>query len=601
MSARRFAAARRAALCLLVVVAASLWTAVWATPAGAHSALESSSPAAGSVTAEVPDEITLTFNEPVLLREDSVRLLDAAGDDLDLPEAVVVDDVVSVDLPRDLADGSYVVAWKVMSADSHPVSGAFTFAIGAPSAAGGVTDVLADARAADESSAAAEVLVDVLNGLAYAGFLLAVGIALFRAFVGDHAGQAAEKVAIVGSGVGGLALLLGVVAQAILIEGGDFGLPSGSALSDQVTSAFGFQAALGVLGMVTVVVSMRPLWQNAVRRLIVVDGAVFAIAGFVVVGHTRTSTPVAVSIAADAVHLAAAAVWSGGLVALLLALRRPVDGVERATVVARFSSMATVAIVALVVAGAMLGWRVVGSWSALVDTRYGVLLLVKVGLFALVAAIGTYNKIALVGRVAAAPDGESAGLLRRTATAEIVVLVLVVAVTAALTTTSPNEESTSGGATTLLTCDEVAAMEGQPGMETMDHTCVGETTTPQSTSRPFDPAAAATGGGAAVKSTSFGDGLLVVTVSPGRVGANTVSFTITDAAGASVDAQEPPRVEFRLRAQEIGPITLPADRVGPGAYRVRQDFVLAGEWEIAVSAIVSDFEQPRAALTLVVG
>lgn len=601
MSARRFAAARRAVLWLLVIATASLGALVGAVPAGAHSALESSSPAADSVTPDVPEQITLTFNEPVLLREDAVRLLDADGDDLDLPEAVVVDDVVSVDLPRDLADGSYVVAWKVMSADSHPVSGAYTFAIGAPSVAGGVSDVLADARAADESSTAAEVLVDVLNGLAYGGFLLAVGVALFGAFVGDQAGPAADKLVMVGSATGGLALLLGVVAQAILIEGGDLGLPSGSALSDQVASAFGLQAVLGVLGMVTVVVSMRPLWQPVLRRVIAVDGALFAIAGFVAVGHTRTSTPVAVSIAADGVHLAAAAVWTGGLVALMLALRHPADGVERATVVARFSAMATVAIVALLVAGAMLSWRIVGSWSALVETRYGVLLLVKVGLFALVAAIGTYNKVALVGRVAAAPEGETAGLLRRTVTAEIVVLVLVVAVTAALTTTSPNEESDSGGITTLLTCDEVAAMAGQPGMEAMDHTCVGETTAPQSTSKPFDPAAAATGGGAVVKSTSFGAGLLVVTVSPGRVGANTVSFTITDASGASVDAQESPNVEFRLRAQEIGPITQPAGRVGQGAYRVRQDFVLAGEWEIAVSAIVSDFEQPRATVTVVVG
>jgi len=175
----------------VVVASVVLTVAAFAVApvAGAHSALESTDPTDGAVLATSPDVITLRFNEPVQLPDDAVRLFDSAGELVDLGETEAVDAAVTTPVPDDLADGSYVVAWKVMSADSHPVSGAFTFAVGAPTASGGATDPLATIAAeATSQPAAPQVAVDVSAGLAYAGVLLAVGAALFILFVSTAAG-----------------------------------------------------------------------------------------------------------------------------------------------------------------------------------------------------------------------------------------------------------------------------------------------------------------------------------------------------------------------------------------------------------------------------
>ena len=164
--------------------------------------------------------------------------------------------------------------------------------------------------------------------------------------------------------------------------------------------------------------------------IVAIDGPIAALVAFVIVGHTRTASPVALTMALDVVHLAAAAVWTGGLVALLVALREPSDAGSRSTVVARFSSVATVAILAVALAGAVLGWGIVGAWDALTGTTYGVLLLVKVGLFAVLAAVGGYNRFRLVGRVAGVEPTAAVAVLRRTLGVEALLVVAIIAVVA---------------------------------------------------------------------------------------------------------------------------------------------------------------------------
>ena len=176
-------------------------------------------------------------------------------------------------------------------------------------------------------------------------------------------------------------------------------------------------------------------------------------------------------------------------------------------------------------------------------------------------------------------------------------VVALIAVTGPFTRISP-ESTPAGPDTTPLTCAEVQVMEGMPGMEQMDHsTCTGTTTT----GVPFDPTVGAGTGGAVTARDAFGDGLAVVTVSPATTGRNTVSVTLTDANGNAVDPEEPPTVQFRLRAKDVGPIAAEAERTGPGTYRLVVDFVLPGTWEVNVSAVLSDFEQPQAVVEIRVG
>ena len=125
-SPRAAGAAAFATLALLLAVAPA---------ASAHATVVATSPGGGSVLASAPASVGVSFDEAVTVSADSLRVFDPAGVRVDVGGAAHAGgDAVAVRLRAGLVRGTYVVAWHVVSADSHPVQGAFTFSIGAPSA-----------------------------------------------------------------------------------------------------------------------------------------------------------------------------------------------------------------------------------------------------------------------------------------------------------------------------------------------------------------------------------------------------------------------------------------------------------------------------------
>ena len=124
--------------CAAVPVVAAVLVGVSASPAFAHATLEQTSPAAGQVLDQPPKKLTLGFNESVEVALGAIRVYNSKGDRLEIGDASHPSgqqSQVQVDVPK-LDDDSYVVTWRVISADSHPVSGAFTFQVGKSAAAG---------------------------------------------------------------------------------------------------------------------------------------------------------------------------------------------------------------------------------------------------------------------------------------------------------------------------------------------------------------------------------------------------------------------------------------------------------------------------------
>ncbi|CAM5383874.1 Copper resistance protein CopC/CopD OS=Streptomyces tendae OX=1932 GN=F3L20_31300 PE=4 SV=1 [Streptomyces tendae] len=122
----------RTLVLLILAVAGALLAG--AAPASAHAALTGSDPAQGAVVDTAPAQISLTFSEPIAVGDDSVRVLDPKGERVDKGDpANLSGTTYSVRLLSGLPDGTYTVAYQVVSADSHPVAGAYTFSIGAPS------------------------------------------------------------------------------------------------------------------------------------------------------------------------------------------------------------------------------------------------------------------------------------------------------------------------------------------------------------------------------------------------------------------------------------------------------------------------------------
>ncbi|MEV7376744.1 copper resistance protein CopC [Streptomyces lydicus] len=439
--------ARRSAVLRMLVVAVALAGALFggAVPASAHAALTGSTPAQGSVVDHAPEQVALTFSEGVAMGDDSIRVLDPHGKRVDRGKLRNLCSGATVKygtgLPPGLGNGTYTVAWQAVSADSHPVSGAFTFSVGAPS----------KSSAAVPQQEAGGGLVGALYGiarcLAYAGFVLMAGGAAFVVACRPAAALVRSVQRLV---VQGWALLTGTTVAMLLLRtpytgSGDLadvfdlgGLQQvlltkpGAALVSRLlllAAAALFVAVLfgafarahepaeaggptdveGEAGAVDPAEEARRrkdlTFGLGIGGVIVATGLA---ATWAMAEHASTGLQPAVAMPVDVLHLLAVATWLGGLATLLVSLYWG-PPVER-TAVRRFSRIAFGSVVMLAATGVYQSWRQVGTWSALTGTAYGRLLLLKVGLVAVLVGIAWVSRrwTARLGEVRAAEDTAAA-------------------------------------------------------------------------------------------------------------------------------------------------------------------------------------------------
>ncbi|WPP30814.1 copper resistance CopC/CopD family protein [Streptomyces sp. CL7] len=403
-------------LVLLILAVAGVLLA-GAAPASAHAALTGSDPAQGAVVDTAPTRVSLTFSEPVAVGDDSVRVLDPKGERVDKGDpANPSGTTYSVPLVSGLPDGTYTVAYQVVSADSHPVAGAFTFSIGAPSE----TTVSVSAQASDDG------LVGWLYGLgryvSYAGFVVLAGGAAFVLACWAPGARVRAVQRLVVSGW----LALTAATLGLLLLRGSY------TTSGRVGDVFDLELLGDVLQTKTgaALVSRLLLLAAAALFIAVLFGAYartadaapdhpgdgdggepdkrdltlgLALGGTVVAAglaaswamseHASQGLQAGVAMPVDVVHLLAVAAWLGGLTALLVALyRAPVETPVGRDAVRRFSRLAFGSVVTLAVTGVYQSWRQLGSWSAFTDTRYGQLLLVKIALVAVMVAVAFLSR-----------------------------------------------------------------------------------------------------------------------------------------------------------------------------------------------------------------
>lgn len=500
---------------LVVVVLIVLGPALGAS---AHAVVEETDPVDGARLEEAPEHVSVRFSEPVELTEGAIRIFDSSGRRVESGEARPVDsgEVVEVDSGH-LPQGTYIVAWRVVSLDGHPIRGAFVFGVGEG-------EVAVDQGIIDEvlgSQAPARAAGAVVRWVTYLAGLLATGIAVFSAFVL----RAFLRVPALGAAVrwaASVAALASVSAIPI------FAAEAQATWPEALASSVGLAAFLRVAAMAVLFFSARgssPAW--------VAGGASLLVAAELATGHTRTTEPLLVVMAADAVHVAGAAFWLGGLVALLVARRHLREDAERAaTVVGRFSALAVRFVLALVIAGLAMAWVQVGGLPALTSTAYGRTLIAKLVAGAAVLGVAVYNNRVLVPRIMSGegPDLPALERLRSTVRAEVVGLAVVIALTAVLVDLPPAAEAVGGPFSTYV---------------------------------------------------EFDDGELNLVVDPNRAGTNQVHAYVLDAAGSPADVEGAAVLEFHFPAEDIGPIVRQPMYVGTGHWiHTGPELAVAGEWHI---------------------
>ena len=550
----------------------------WAAPAYAHAELETTNPADQAVVATSPKQIVLTFSEGVAVQADGVRVLNGDADRMSLGKATAKDSVVTVPVSDTLAKGGYVVAWRVLSADGHPVRGSFQFYVG------GRTNL--DTGLADKAFQASgddrdEVLGAVLRVLSLIGSLGAAGAVLVGGWLGrdDEPSPVTRLVATLAS-VSILALLAQLPLSASLATGRGWGsIGEAGVLGTVLSDGVGWAIGLTIVGLVAIGVTTSLPFRGVVRG-VAVSGAVVAPLGFAITGHTRTMDPAWLAYLADLVHVAAAALWFGGLGALIALQRRrrkAGDVVGAADAVARFSGAAGGVIVALVLAGGALGLIEVGGLHALTTTTYGRLLMVKVALVGLILAMAGWNRFAFVPSVVgsgsdsndlddgdniraasepAGAGGRSTGMVaaarwKRFDTilrAEVLGIVAILAVTGVLTNVVPAKTAVRSGPVTV--------------------------------------------------SAPLGQGTAEVIIDPARAGRNDVHVYLLDERGAPDGSFEDATFELSLPSADVGPLTRDPVLAGAGHFQlVGVDLPIKGEWNLKVTVKVDRFTEETATVS----
>ena len=417
---------RIAGAAFLAVVAALAVPQLMGWRASAHAHLVASSPGAGEVVAEAPEQLVLVFSEP-LEPFSKIDLVDEAGTTV-IAGAGVVDAGDSyqlvVPLPA-LPDGVYTVQWQSLSAaDGHTAAGFFSFGVGD---AGTISSVGSGHPAFD-----LDVARTLGRWLGYLGLLAGFGMPIIAAVVLQQVARPPILRLLGGvmflSAAATLAL---AVRSAAEVDAGDIGAyllasrNGGLQLARSAVLAAGGMAGLALAG---------PYGRAATWTM--GTAAMLGIVLLVMAGHA-SALPGIAAIAAQAVHVAAAAVWLTGIVVLVgVALRPGMVTRQRVPLVRcvpRFSALALVSVGLLGITGFYASWAQTG---VLLDpgSAYGRVLLVKIALAGAALAIGAANFLAGERTKWRLPG------IRSRVVAESGLALGVLLVTGLLSATSPTDE-----------------------------------------------------------------------------------------------------------------------------------------------------------------
>jgi copper transport protein len=432
MAGARVVTVRRVGLALAMSVLGLLAVA---SPAAAHTVLERSDPAAGSLLRSAPSAVTLTYDEAVTVLPSSVEVFGPDGTRADNGHVVqpgASGRTVAVGLRDTGRRGTYLVSWRVISDDSHPVSGSFTFSIGERS-----TTPTAHAQHTDRAVAFA---LGTSRFVGYVACALLVGGLAFvaRAWPEGREARGGRVLLLVGA----LGLLVSSAAALLLKGPYDAGLGLRSiGEGDLMRETLGTTYGHGMLVRLALAFVSAAVLLN-LRRLDRASGMVLGVLGVGVLltypptGHAFAGEQRLLAMTSDVLHVGAMAVWLGGLAMLVLPLMRATP-TEVSSAVVRFSRMALVCVALLVATGLYQAWREVRSWEALFHTTYGRELLVKTVLVALVVLAASASRAWVTRSQHDAGATPTVGRLRRSVAAEVVLALVVLGVTSALVATEP--------------------------------------------------------------------------------------------------------------------------------------------------------------------
>lgn len=525
---------------VLVLVALCALVVLRADPAEAHAALVRAEPAANAFLQRAPGEVTLVFSEPIDSRNSGIRLLDAAGREIELAEPVLTENgyAIRVQLPE-LGPGIFNVLWtNVSRVDGHQLNGAFPFTI--LEADGSLPDQV-NSVGGLESEADPPPLPEgvAVRALSLFGLVVAAGPSVLLLLGAAESARVRRGfVAMMLLGVATLAI--GTLLNLQTLREVYSGTPVRTLLVD--THSGGYWLAR--MGAALLIAVLALSLEEAPKRTSVAVLAVSTVYlwGFTATSHAAAGTGSAWAQGVDIVHGVGAIVWIGSVIAVALTARLTLRDEKYARLMPRFGLLASLMVFTLLATGIVSAFVEIDHPERLWNTRYGVTLVVKLVLLVPLLAVAFWNSRWGRDRLIARAPGEPRRFVA-TVTAEALLGVAVFAVAAALTQTTVAK-----------------SIVDDPG------------------ARAYDNAAPAN------------DVAVQLHIDPNRTGINTYTVTLTK-DGAPVEAE---RVRLTFRYQEdqtVGPSNLSLQPSGGGTFIGQGPFLtLEGQWRVEVEVRRADVD-----------
>ncbi len=577
-----------------VFVTTILLLAFGVQAASAHANLVRSEPGANAVLDNPPNQLKLWFSETPEPHFSEAKLFDRSGQEVKGVSALqrdAQDDKLLIATLPALSPGVYSVAWRVLSAvDGHTTGGGFVFVIGRNQvpAAG----IRASSASVADSASGPTVPGVAIRWLNYLSMALLVGGFAFVPLVFQRAtaqGQKGRsrpaptsasagsfsqtsglfKLLVIAWGLAILATIGGAILQATTSARID----SLAALADPLVALltntrygglfWAHMALLALVGGLLVFRRSRWWWSGLALPWWWIGLAINLLALLTISmgSHAAAVDPV-LAVLRDWLHIAAMSVWIGGLAALLLALRwlrrdKTVQSARMmAYLVSRFSQVATVSLALLALTGFYRVLDEIGDFYNLLDTPYGLTLLLKLALLIPLLGLGAANLLLMERRIkqaAAHPEGEDAirpwyHLIRQTVGSEIIFAAAILLVTGALTSLPPGRDAFGAGIVVRGQADDLR---------------------------------------------------VILNASPGLVGLNTFNIYLRDGIGRPVVDTEKVALIFTMLEHDMGQSEVVADNLGDGRYIAQTGSVaMPGAWRAEVLIRRAGLDDARAALDI---
>ena len=408
--------------------------------ASAHAQFRDSRPAADTTVDTSPHEIVLNFSKAVT--PVTVVIVGPDGNAIETgSEAQGNGERVVLALDKTLAPGSYVVSFRVLSGDAHPISGGFRFSIAGPdidtnpgtepdviqpvASSFGASDDIAEPALVDASSLA--LLEQAIRAVFIALVLMTIGLVVFRALI-----PLPDSLGIWLYGLARRAAWLGIMAAV-----GYFLVATFSAagidtfrlrhLYVVLQTSIGMSLLLAIVGLLFLTMSAPQ------QKILMGIGALLLVVSRVVTGHPLSQEPSLLLIPGMAIHVATAGFWFASLWVLLRLLRKgPL--VDAPSILERFARAALWSVGAMLAAGVLMGTIHIRSIDALFNTTYGNTLLWKLGGVAGLLAFAMANRFWLTPKLS---EQYNPSKLRTSIRVEALVMLVVIAISTVLAATPP--------------------------------------------------------------------------------------------------------------------------------------------------------------------